>query len=260
MNNTMTKDTVTDTSLSDTADGTLEDDAFSYEGYQVVHGEFFSHTFEPAFTLNSYKVSVNTACIRKVPDTDFIQILVNPEEKKLTVKPCLEHTKDSFRWCSNTAKRSPKQIICPVFFAKVIALMGWNPNYRYRLLGKLLKSGNDTLFVFDLTSPEIYAKVHASGENEKTSRIPIYPSDWKNQFGLPAEEHHNTVQVNLFNGYTVFGIQKNTGSLATASSDSGLTIAETEQKKDLQDDQSTRTEDSTNSRPQEETAHSTHGL
>ena len=60
-----------------------EDDAFSYDGYQVVRGEFFAHTYEPSFTFNSSKVSVNTACIKKLPDTDFVQILVNPDEKKL---------------------------------------------------------------------------------------------------------------------------------------------------------------------------------
>ena len=77
-----------------------EDDAFSYDGYQVVRGEFFAHTYEPSFTFNSSKVSVNTACIKKLPDTDFVQILVNPDEKKLAVRPCQEDEKDSFRWCS----------------------------------------------------------------------------------------------------------------------------------------------------------------
>ena len=38
----------------------VEDDAFSYDGYQVVRGEFFAHTYEPSFTFNSNKVSVNT--------------------------------------------------------------------------------------------------------------------------------------------------------------------------------------------------------
>ena len=64
-----------------------EDDDFSYDGYQVVRGEFFAHTYEPSFTFNSNKVSVNTACIKKLPDTDFVQILVNPDEKKLAVRP-----------------------------------------------------------------------------------------------------------------------------------------------------------------------------
>jgi len=187
----------------------VEDDAFSYEGYQVVRGEFFAHIFEPSFTFNSYKVSVNTACIKKLPDIDYVQILVNPEEKKLAVKPCPEEAKDSFRWCSaNSKKRSPKQITCRIFFAKVIALMGWNPNYRYKLLGKLLKSGDDILFVFDLNTPEIYKRAEKEGEKPKMSRTPSYPADWQNQFGLPVEEHQNTIQVNMFNGYTVFGVQK----------------------------------------------------
>lgn len=84
----------------------IEDDAFSYEGFQVVRGEFFAHIYEPSFTFNSNKVSVNTACIKKLPDTDFVQILVNPEEKKLAVRPCTEDEKDSFRWCTANSKNA----------------------------------------------------------------------------------------------------------------------------------------------------------
>ena len=209
MNEMQTPENVTSDTTTLPDDDITQDDAFSYEGYQVVRGEFFAHIYEPSFTFNSYKVSVNTACIKKLPDIEYVQILVNPEEKKLAVKPCPEEAKDSFRWCSaNSKKRSPKQITCRIFFAKVIALMGWNPNYRYKLLGKLLKSGDDILFVFDLTTPEIYKRVIKEGEKPKMSRTPSYPADWQNQFGLPVEEHQNTIQVNMFNGYTVFGVQK----------------------------------------------------
>lgn len=31
------------------------DDAFDYEGYQIVHGEFFSHISEPCITFNKCK-------------------------------------------------------------------------------------------------------------------------------------------------------------------------------------------------------------
>ena len=41
----------------------VEDDSFTFEGYQVVRGEFFSHVFEPSFTFNNYKVQVNTAVL-----------------------------------------------------------------------------------------------------------------------------------------------------------------------------------------------------
>lgn len=191
----------------------IEDDAFSYEGYQVVRGEFFAHTYEPSFTFNGNKVSVNTTCIKKLPGTDFVQILVNPEEKKLAVRPCSEDEKDSFRWCSATSKRSPRQITCRIFFAKVISLMGWNPSYRYKLLGKLIKSGNEILFIFDLSTPEIYVKNAKADGSIKTSRTPSYPAEWRNQFGVPVEEHQSNLQINMFDGYAVFGIsEENTAS------------------------------------------------
>ncbi len=186
----------------------IQDDAFSYEGYQVVRGEFFAHIYEPSFTFNNNKVSVNTACIRKLPHTDFVQILVNPEEKKLAVRPCSEDEKDSFRWCSATSKRTPKQITCRVFFAKVISLMDWNPNYRYKLLGKLIQSGEQLLFVFDLTTPEIYKKAIKEDGTMKSSRTPTYPAEWQNQFGMSVEEHQQAIQINIFDGYAVFGINQ----------------------------------------------------
>lgn len=183
----------------------IEDINFSYDGYQVVRGEYFAHLYEPSITFNRCKVSLNTACLKRLPDIDYVQILVNSEENKLAVRPCSEDEKDSFLWC--TQKRKPKQITCRVFFAKIVHLMNWNPDYRYKLLGKLIKSGNEYLFIFDLNSTEIYQRIEKEGEKPKTSRNPIFPEQWQNQFGLPVEEHRKQLQVNIFNGYTVFGIK-----------------------------------------------------
>lgn len=185
-----------------------EDTTFSYAGFQVVRGEFFSHIYEPSITFNDYKVYVNATCIKKLPQCDFIQILVNPDDYKLAVRPCSEEEKDSFRWCSATAKRNPKQITCRMFFAKVMSLMNWNPSYRYKLLGKLIRSNNELLFLFDLKTPEIYQRTIKDDGKVKPSRSPIFPEEWKNQFGLPVEEHRNALRVNIFDGYAVFGLEK----------------------------------------------------
>ncbi|EKE02049.1 MAG: hypothetical protein ACD_20C00431G0002 [uncultured bacterium] len=190
---------------SNTMIDVIEDANFSYDGYEVVRGEYFAHLYEPSITFNRCKVYLNTACLKRLPDINYVQILVNSEEKKLAVRPCSEDEKDSFQWC--TLKRKPKQISCRVFFAKIVHLMDWNPDYRYKLLGKLIKSGNEYLFIFDLTATEIYQRTIQEDEKPKTSRTPVFPAEWQNQFGLPVEEHHKQLQVNLFNGYTVFGIK-----------------------------------------------------
>lgn len=196
---------------SETLQITLEDDSFSYEGYQVVRGEFFAHIYEPSVTFNNCKVSVNTACLNKLPAVDYVQFLVNPDAKKLAVRPCREDEKDSFLWCTMRGKkRKPRQITCRIFFAKIVEMMGWNPNYRYKLLGKLIRSGEEYLYIFDLTATEVYQRIAKEGVPAKNSRTPVFPAEWQNQFGLPVEEHRKQLQINIFNGYTVFGLKDNT--------------------------------------------------
>ncbi len=187
---------------------TVLDTDFDYDGYEVVRGEFFSHLFEPSITFNGEKISVNSACINKLQSAEYVQILVNPKEKKLAVKPCAEEKKDSFCWVTKTenGKRKPKTITCKVFFAKVMNLMGWDPNYRYKILGKLIRTPADTLFVFDLTGAETYIKKTADGKAK--SGTAMYPESWKNQFGTPAKEHQDSVLVEIFDDYAVFKIDK----------------------------------------------------
>ena len=191
-----------------TSDKDIMQEDFNYTGYQVVRGEFFSHLFEPSITFNNEKVSVNSACINKMPDAWYVQILVNPTEKKLAIKPCSEEMKDSFCWVSKqtNGKRKPKTITCRVFFAKVTDLMGWDPSFRYKILGKAVRTPTEHLLVFDLNSAETYLKKKdAQGENTRT---PYYPKHWMNQFGTPVSEHQNSVLVEIFDDYAVFMISK----------------------------------------------------
>ena len=188
------------------------DESFSYDGYQVVRGEFFAHLSEPSITFNNHKVSLNTACLRRLPDVEYVQILVNQNEHKLVVRPSSEDEKDSFIWCTMSEKRKPKQITCRVFFAMIIDLMGWNPDYRYKLLGKLIRSSDEYLFAFDLTSTEIFQHFVVEGGKPKASRTPVFPAEWKNQFGLSVEEHQKRLQVNIFKGYTVFSVNNESRS------------------------------------------------
>lgn len=185
------------------------EEPFSYDGYQVVRGEFFAHIREPSIVFNNSKVAVNSACINKLTEVDYVQILINPDSKKLAVRPCTEDEKDSFLWYSlQKGKRKPKQITCNVFFAKLMQLMDWNPNYRYKLLGKLVRSEGEMLFSFDLTAPEIFQRITVDGEKQRVSRKPVYPAKWQNQFGVDMEEHQKSLQINIFNGYAVFSIRE----------------------------------------------------
>jgi hypothetical protein len=188
-------------------------DNFDFDGFQVVRREFFAHIREPSISFNSCKFSVNTACISKFPETEYVQVLVNKDEKVLALRPCEEGARDSFAWClCSGGKRKPRAITGKIFFAKIVSLMNWNPDYRYKMLGRVIHANGEYLLAFDLTSTEVYQRTFKEGEKPKTSRTPIFPESWKEQFGLPFNEHQQSMQINIFDGYAIYAIKDNSPS------------------------------------------------
>ena len=55
-------------------------------GFQRIAAGFFAQTYEPALTINENKIGVNAAAARLFPDVDYMEILINPDEKKSGVQ------------------------------------------------------------------------------------------------------------------------------------------------------------------------------
>ena len=186
-----------------------------YGKCQVVRGEFFAHLNEPSITFNNNKISVSTACVRRLPEVEYVQIRVNPHDNKLYVCPSSEGEQHAFVWITKGAKRQPKQVTCPVFFAKIIDATGWNPDYRYRLLGKLVRDeNNELLFAFDLNDYEKFPRMAKDGVT-RASRTPIYRVEWEKTFGPTVEEHRKRLQVNIFKNCAILNVTEKSVSMVT---------------------------------------------
>lgn len=185
-----------------------------FNGFQIVRSEFFSQLREPAITFSQGKIGVNSACLKKLPNVDYAQILVNREKKMLAIRPCQESDIFSFQWCSYRAKdgkRQPRQVTGKMFFLKICALMGWNLDYRYKILGKLIRANNEYLFIFNLQAAQTFIREEAAdGEKPKLSRTPTFPGEWQNAFGIPFEDHQKVLQINMFQGFAVYSIKDDT--------------------------------------------------
>ena len=70
---------------------------FCLDDFQVVRREFFAHLREPAVTFNNRKFYVNSACLTKFPNTDYVQALINPDSKILALRPCGEGERGAFQ-------------------------------------------------------------------------------------------------------------------------------------------------------------------
>lgn len=202
-------------------------DEFDMQGFQVVRREFFSHTFEPSLVLKYNTIQLNTACIKKWPTVSYVQILINQEKKRLVVKPCNEEAKDAVRWCTlSVDKRKTREVKCPIFSGKLFDMLGWNTKCKYKLLGVHIRTGNESLFAFNLEDTEVYVPVpKENGPGTIMGRKAFYPDAWKDSFGVPVEEHDKQLQIDLLDGYARFEVvnkPKNTDESVVSTS--GLTI------------------------------------
>ena len=178
---------------------------FTLDGYQVVRREFFSHKYDPSLTIRGNSIIFNNSCISRLDQVVFVQVLVNPNTEKLVIRPCNEGDRDAIRWCiAKEDKRKSRQITCGLFTAKLYEMMGWEPLYRYKLQGTKINYQGEQLYVFDLTSTETYLPQSVESDETGTKRkrsVPVYPADWRDSFGIPVQQHTESTQINLLEGY-----------------------------------------------------------
>ena len=210
---------------------------FSYDGYQVVRRELFAHLREPAVVIRRDSVTFNTACIAGLEEAVDIQILVNQDNKRMVVRKCEENDKDALRWCiEKPDKRKSRKMSNKLFSAMMYDMMGWNTDCRYKILGHKITHEDETMYIFDLLETEIFMDTKrqkktnpdsvekkeelVTAETDQTleqnqeeiaakvarklNRIPFYPKNWKDSFGLSVEEHKKALETNITDGYIEF--------------------------------------------------------
>lgn len=177
------------------------------ENFQVVRREFFAHLLEPTVSFYDSKLTVNAACISKFPEAEYVQFLVDEEKKLFALRPCEEDTRDSFRWCNTSkGKRKAREAKGKIFFAKIVHLMNWNPNNKYKVLGRLVRANGMNLLLFDLSSFETYERIFKDGEKPKTSKTAVFQAEWKDSFGLPFHEHEQMMKISVYDGFAVYSV------------------------------------------------------
>lgn len=175
--------------------------------YEIVRPEFFAHVKEPALTVNVDKIGVNTACVRLMPDVEYVQILVNRKEKKLLLKPCDEIEITGYRWGKTKGgKRYPSQRTGETFVLTLCKIMDWNPDYRYKVLGKMVRANGQALVAFDLTSSECFPKLVNRDGKKVSSRQSIFAEQWRGRFGPTYSESRRSLEVKTFKDYTVITV------------------------------------------------------
>ena len=133
---------------------------FSLEYDEVIRGEWFARGGEPMLTFNPARslVYINAAGLKRLPEMEYALFVISSEEKRLSIFPCDAGECDAVRLRSSGLNRNkPRHIRCRANFTdKLLVLMGWQSNCRYKTRGVLAIGENDTILTFDLVSAEVF--------------------------------------------------------------------------------------------------------
>ena len=197
--------------------------SFSYDGYKVVRGELFSHLREPSVTIRKDSTTFNTACINGLEDAVYIHFMLNKEKGILAIRKCEEDDKDAVRWCiAKPDKRRSRKITGKGFSELVYDMMGWNTDYRYKIMGHRITFEGETIYVFILSDAEVFfnkKRIKKADENISSEEAVRIEEETKQQeeemkkveaynkeqilstFGMPVQEHEDALNIDIQDGF-----------------------------------------------------------
>lgn len=181
---------------------------FDLSGYEIVRAQFFSTRLNPAMTISQGKITFNTACMKKLKDVEYVEILLNSVENCIAVRPCEKDNVNEVKW---GRIKDGKWLVLPKscrgFSEPLYELMDWKNECKYRFRGQYFQEDNEQILLFDLEEPEIFKRelqdilsaesTSDTVENEtieieerqaNTVTKTLYPEKWKKHFGNRTDE------------------------------------------------------------------------
>lgn len=200
----------------------------------VVPGELFPQICEATFTVNVRESYANTACVRLLPDTDYVQYLIDDEAQMFGLLPCDRLDSHAFRWSRiKNGKRVPVHRTGKDFVLVICKIMDWNPNDRYKILGQLTeveyKGQKVPVVSFDLRYKKQYKKSKQEGGKSTIVR------DWVEMLGPVLEENDRSLRVSSINNYSVMSAENKKPASSEERHDSAAEVADSNMEHDEPD-------------------------
>ena len=141
----------------DSADEDSREESEPRQYFQVVRGDMFSKITDPVMRITPSGIGYNLVCTRKLPECDYVEILMNPVERAIVVRPCPKDYPNAVAW----KKSIGATYLCGIFYD----IMGWDETYTYKLPATVKTNGDEKVLFFDMDN---YVGRAISGKADET--------------------------------------------------------------------------------------------
>ena len=167
---------------------------FDLRGFEVTRAQFFDNARKLCVTFSTNNIWFSTECIRKLKKELYVEMLIQPHEQLLAVRPCAKECRNAVRWAKiNEANYNPRDISGAEYLSTLYEIFGWNSELRYRVRGVRRKKDNESVVIFDMRDTEIFIPDVASESCFNDNNLPVnanpkntvvaFPPSWAGNFG-----------------------------------------------------------------------------
>ena len=182
----------------------VEKGDFDLRGFEITRSEFFDSNRRPAISFSDRRIKFNAPCVRKFAPCTYAELLINPIERKLAIRPTDKSNRSSVIISKLSNKRyTPREVPAAAFYDTIFSIFEWNKDYKYRIIGSLYEQDGELAYIFDAADSEAFVQSfmlpapEASGEDTSDllpvtpsgKRIRAIPEEWTNTFGKDFYEH-----------------------------------------------------------------------
>ncbi len=153
----------------------IETEVAHIAGTKRIRRELFRGRSAAAITFSEYGLYFNTDCVSLMNDIGFVEVLLHPAERLLSVRKTTRRNRNAFPW-------KPSPIRARELVHIVYQLMGWQKGWKYKAAANCFSKNDEQVIIFDLGSCEFRFR-----ENEKSTQA--IPSNWISGFGENLPEH-----------------------------------------------------------------------
>ncbi len=172
---------------------------FTIPGYEVARIQEFAHTGKAKVTLSNKWMRFNAACVRKIPDADYVEILLHPLDCLIAIRPCSESNVNAIPWKRiYKNKLQNTHVSCAAFSKLIFELMGWKNDWEIEVVANCMNKEDESFLLFDLKEPIFKIKKKrdiadetqmAGSQSIESYRATLLPAEWRDNFGKLMGEH-----------------------------------------------------------------------
>ena len=180
---------------------------FDLRGFEVARSELFDTYYHPSVTFSDNQVKFNTECIRQFGQHNFIEMMVNPINRRFAIRIADKEDRAGV-FCSTVKNGTyfPKNIPGAAYSETLFRIFGWNFDYKYRVMGSLYKKDGEIAYIFDANNSEAFLKTNLLPVAQQNAsdgimqpvatsgkRIRAIPETWTKSFGRQVYLHDKSI-------------------------------------------------------------------